>query len=332
MCNQQKDIFISYCRRDIEKVKRFKKEIEAETQVQCWMDLEGIESGNPKFTKIIVRAINSCPIFLFMLSGASQQSENALKELDFAYDKCREEGKKVVIVYIEACKMNDEFKFDYQKADTIDWHNPLQKEKLIRDLKIWTNYENKLPKSNQQKLVLSESEEQQWAEEVRTKREAILREAEAERKRKYEERNGIVQGIALFSSIISLFCKTIIKKSTICWISSGIVAILIIVFGLRMGNTRNHELSPDVSRVPENIKIEEDETESVEDVNSRYQSFFSKQKKSIKDSTELESQYKSNLDIWLEAQKTQLKIEAQLESYEQLVSEESEKTPNFGLR
>ena len=80
--------------------------------------------------------------------------------------------------------MNDEFKFDYQKADTIDWHNPLQKEKLIRDLKIWTNYENKLPKSNQQKLVLSESEEQQWAEEVRTKREAILREAEAERKRK----------------------------------------------------------------------------------------------------------------------------------------------------
>ena len=153
MNNQHKDIFISYCRRDIEKVKRFKQEIEAATQTECWMDLEGIESGNPKFTKIIVRAINSCPIFLFMLSEASQQSENALKELDFAYDKYHEEGKKVVIVYIEPCKMNDEFKFDYQKADTIDWQNPLQKEKLIRDLKAWTNYKEIVPKDAENHVV-----------------------------------------------------------------------------------------------------------------------------------------------------------------------------------
>lgn len=155
METKQKDIFISYCRRDIEKVKRIKQEIEAETLAQCWMDLEGIESGNPKFTKMIIRAINSCPIFLFMLSEASQQSENALKELDFAYDKYHEEGKKVVIVYIEPCKMNDEFKFDYQKADTINWQNPLQREKLIRDLKVWTNYEAKLEKSNKEKEQLA---------------------------------------------------------------------------------------------------------------------------------------------------------------------------------
>lgn len=150
MNNQQKEIFISYCRRDIEKVKFLKQEIEAATQTECWMDLDGIESGNPKFTKMIIRAINSCPIFLFMLSEASQQSENALKELDFAYKKHREEGKKVAIVYIESCKMNDEFCFDYGKTDTIDWQNPLQKEKLIRDLKKWTNYEERMESKKQE--------------------------------------------------------------------------------------------------------------------------------------------------------------------------------------
>ena len=147
MNNQPKhDIFISYCRKDIEAVKAFKQEIEATTLATCWMDLDGIESGNPKFTKIIINAINSCPIFLFMLTEASQQSENALKELDFAYKKHREEGKKVVIVYLTPCKMNDEFSFDYAKADTIDWQNPLQREKLTRDLKKWTNYKEKVAK------------------------------------------------------------------------------------------------------------------------------------------------------------------------------------------
>lgn len=153
MSNQQKDIFISYCRRDIDKVKCFKKEIEDETLAQCWMDLEGIESGNPKFTKMIIHAINSCPVFLFMLSEASQQSENALKELDFAYDKYHEEGKKVVIVYIEPCKMNDELKFDYKKADTIDWQNTMQREKLILDLKKWTGYEEKVKKDEKNHIT-----------------------------------------------------------------------------------------------------------------------------------------------------------------------------------
>ncbi|MDO5482423.1 MAG: TIR domain-containing protein, partial [Bacteroidaceae bacterium] len=182
MNNQQKDIFISYCRRDIEKVKRIKQEIEAETQAQCWMDLEGIESGNPKFTKMIIRAINSCPIFLFMLSEASQQSENALKELDFAYKKHREEGKKVAIVYIEPCKMNDEFSFDYGKADTIDWQNSLQKEKLIRDLKKWTNYAERMASKKQ--------EEDEKIKQVQEKINALEKEGAllyAQQKRVFDE-------------------------------------------------------------------------------------------------------------------------------------------------
>lgn len=131
------DIFISYSRKNLEQVKKFKEEIESSTNAFCWMDFEGIESGTPKFTKAIIHAINACPIFLFMLSEESQKSENAIKELDFAYKKYREEGKKVVIVYIVKCKMTDEFSFDYGKADTIDWLDSIQHDKLIRDIKKW---------------------------------------------------------------------------------------------------------------------------------------------------------------------------------------------------
>lgn len=132
-------IFISYSRRDIYKVKTIKEEIEHQTNAKCWIDLEGVESGTPRFTKDIISAINSCPIFLFMLSEESQKSENALKELDFAYKKHKEEGKHVVIIYVEKCKMNDIFSFDYAKADTIDWANQDQKKKLIRNINKWTS-------------------------------------------------------------------------------------------------------------------------------------------------------------------------------------------------
>lgn len=136
------DIFISYSRKNLEQVKKFKEEIEISTNARCWMDLEGIESGTPKFTKAIIHAINACPIFLFMLSEESQKSENAIKELDFAYKKYREEGKKVVIVYIVKCKMTDEFSFDYSKADTIDLLDASQYDKLIRDIIKWIKDSN----------------------------------------------------------------------------------------------------------------------------------------------------------------------------------------------
>lgn len=138
------DIFISYSRSDIKTVNTIVADIEAATKTQCWMDLKGIESGNLKFTKAIIKAINSCPIFLFMLSNASQRSENALKELSFAYKKYREDSKKVVIVYIETCGMTDEFSFEYDKTDIIDWRNKEQRAKLIRDIQQWTNYEERL--------------------------------------------------------------------------------------------------------------------------------------------------------------------------------------------
>ena len=246
MNNQPKhDIFISYCRKDIEAVKAFKQEIEATTLATCWMDLESIDAGTHDYIESIINAINSCPVFLFMLTKEAQQSENALIELNFAYKKYRTEGKKVVIVYIEPCQMNDKFSFLYGLADTIDWQNPLQREKLIRNLKAWTNYEAKLAETHQEKerLALTEAEAQQRAEEVRKRREEeAQRKAEAEQRRKAElEREKAEeaqrrkekkekqkeQTAALFAKCISPFRK--MKKSAIGWIV-GIGAMIFLIF------------------------------------------------------------------------------------------------------
>ena len=134
----QRDIFISYSRRDIGLVKQIKEEIEKSIGINCWMDINGIESGSPRFTKDIVNGINNCKVFLFMLSEHSQGREFALRELNFAYNKRETHGIRVVIINISGCKLTDEFDFMYGLTDIISWTDAPQHDKLIKDLKTWT--------------------------------------------------------------------------------------------------------------------------------------------------------------------------------------------------
>jgi hypothetical protein len=83
---QKYEIFLSYSRRDLEQVKAIKDELEQATGVNCWMDLDDIESGE-QFVNVIISAINRSDALLFMMSEASMQSEWALDELDFAKRK-----------------------------------------------------------------------------------------------------------------------------------------------------------------------------------------------------------------------------------------------------
>ena len=46
------EVFISYSRKDYEKVKAVKDEIDGLVGIDCWMDLDGIESGE-WFKKVI---------------------------------------------------------------------------------------------------------------------------------------------------------------------------------------------------------------------------------------------------------------------------------------
>lgn len=133
-----REIFISYSRKDLEKVKAIKKELEQVIGTECWMDLEGIESGSIQFPSVIVDSINNCRAFLFMLSINSQSSKYALRELNYAMKKAEvNKQKHVVIVNIDNCQMCDEFDFMYGLVDTISWNDRSQHNKLIKDLTKW---------------------------------------------------------------------------------------------------------------------------------------------------------------------------------------------------
>ena len=129
----EREIFISYSRHDLKRVKVVKEEIERETGVECWMDLEGIESSNPNFVKAIVTGIVECKVFIFMLSEKSQISDYALGEIDLA----RNEKKEIVFINIDGCLLTREFRLVYGRSNIISWNNEAEHDKLLRDLKKW---------------------------------------------------------------------------------------------------------------------------------------------------------------------------------------------------
>ena len=135
----QPDIFISYSRKDLDLVKEIKAEISRFTGDRFWMDLDGIETGSPSFTKNLAEAINQCKVFLFMLSDNSQSSQYALHELNYAKIKQKKLGLHVVIINIDDCQLNDEFMLYCGMTDIILWSNTPQKGKLIRDLSSWVD-------------------------------------------------------------------------------------------------------------------------------------------------------------------------------------------------
>ncbi len=62
-------IFISYKRKNKDKVFSIVKKIETQLGVKCWVDLDGIES-NAQFASKICSAIDMADIVLFMHSSA----------------------------------------------------------------------------------------------------------------------------------------------------------------------------------------------------------------------------------------------------------------------
>lgn len=128
----EREVFISYSRRDLDQVKQIKEVIDKSIGIECWMDLSGIESGD-QFANVIVEAINKSKIVLFMMSSNSMASEWARDELDYA----RHENKHVVMVNIDNSEMKGAFYFLYHKYDTILWDDIPQRNKLLKDLERW---------------------------------------------------------------------------------------------------------------------------------------------------------------------------------------------------
>ena len=129
----QSNIFISYSRKDIDAVKPIKEDLEANC-LSCWMDIEGIESGDENFKEKIVPAIDGCRVVLFFISEDSQKSGWTGRELGYA----KRHGKHVVPLRFNDDPLVGVFDFEYGDADIIDWRQSEQKEKLLRDLRKWS--------------------------------------------------------------------------------------------------------------------------------------------------------------------------------------------------
>ena len=132
------DVFISYSREDYDIVESIKNQIDSNCGTECWMDVKGgIESGSRRYDYDIINGINKCSVFLFMLSVESQQSDNAIGELDVATDKKKK--KRVIIINIDNCDLTDIFRLHYGRADIIDWNNLIQRQKLLN---LYSNHHN----------------------------------------------------------------------------------------------------------------------------------------------------------------------------------------------
>lgn len=128
----QYEVFISYSRKDINKVRKIKAEIERVTGVPCWMDMEGIEGG-VEFEEVIVSAIDKSRVVLFIMSEGALKSEGAKQEIRYA----KKTGKKLVPVNIDNSKLEGWFLFTFAGIDIIDYNNKDQKEKLFSNIREW---------------------------------------------------------------------------------------------------------------------------------------------------------------------------------------------------
>ena len=134
------EIVISYSRKDFDKVKAIKEEIEQVTFAKCWMDLDGISYDSPDFADVIVKAIDDAPVFVFMLSEHSQNSRIAIGEITLAQKK----NKHIFIVNIDECEMSDKFTILYSQHNLCDYSNNNQKEKLFNEIRTWMKRERHL--------------------------------------------------------------------------------------------------------------------------------------------------------------------------------------------
>lgn len=125
-------IFISYARADKVIVSRFVEKLEKDLRINCWNDLEDIESGE-QFEEVIMRAIDASRIVLFMLSENALNSAWTKREVYYAEG----EGKKIVPIIIDGEGLRGWFKFHFGNVDFIDINSNEHYKKLLSNLHEW---------------------------------------------------------------------------------------------------------------------------------------------------------------------------------------------------
>ncbi|MDP4218962.1 MAG: FlgO family outer membrane protein [Bacteroidota bacterium] len=99
------DIFISYSTHDREKASKLSERLR-ERGYSVWLDETNISAAT-QWSSEIVRAIESCKVFLILLSPYSFGSHNVIKELSLA----SEEKKKIIPIELEPVELTHEVKY-----------------------------------------------------------------------------------------------------------------------------------------------------------------------------------------------------------------------------
>lgn len=107
-------VFVSYSRKDSEVAKGI-CDILNKLNIPYWIDINGVYSG-VNFKEVIVNAIASCEIVLFLSSENSNKSDNVSKEISLA-DKY---GKIIIPVRLDTSPMNPKIDYDLAGIDYVD--------------------------------------------------------------------------------------------------------------------------------------------------------------------------------------------------------------------
>lgn len=111
--DMNKDIFISYSRKDSEIVKAIYEWLE-KAGYKCWLDVDGMFSG-VSYKKVIVDAIKRSKVLLFMSSESSNKSRNVVSEVSIAV----EYGKKIIPVRLDMTSYSESIEYDIINHDYV---------------------------------------------------------------------------------------------------------------------------------------------------------------------------------------------------------------------
>ena len=111
--DMDKDIFISYSRKDSELVKAIYEWLER-AGYKCWLDVDGMFSG-VSYKKVIVDAIKRSKVLLFMSSENSNKSRNVVSEVSIAV----EYGKKIIPVRLDMFSYSESIEYDIINHDYV---------------------------------------------------------------------------------------------------------------------------------------------------------------------------------------------------------------------
>ena len=122
-------VFLSYSRRDIDKAKEITELLDAHS-IRYWIDQTGIYSG-VNYKEVIVDAIDTAKVVLFLSSVNSNASINVIRELGYAV----RQDKTIIPVMLDDAPYAKSIKLDISDVDQLDVSNTEKfKTKLLSSL------------------------------------------------------------------------------------------------------------------------------------------------------------------------------------------------------